>query len=356
MGIQNRDYYKENASRGGDWGLYDWTPVVKFIIIANIVVFLLQVLITRQETQSSLEALRKRFPNLDRYLSEKADDPEALEKLKKDHPEMAPLLREYDADDPFTRTQRISVVQEWCELDTGKVLHGQVWRLVTYAFCHDRLGVWHIFFNMLFLYWFGCTIESMYGGREFLLFYLTAAVVAGLAFVALDLYTGSKIPAIGASGSVMAVTMLYAWHFPRETIYLFWLIRVEIRWLVIFYVIVDLHPVLLALAGENFYTGVANSAHLGGLAFGFLYGRYQWRLEPLGESLTQFRWRWKAHARQLRIAPETRPQPGSDPVMRRVDELLVKISESGEASLTDEERLFLQLASERLKSRREGRG
>ena len=101
------------------------------------------------------------------------------------------------------------------------VYQGQVWRLLTHAFCHDRYGVFHILFNMLFLYWFGCTLESMYGSREFLLFYLAAAVFAGLAFVGLDLYTGSRIPGIGASGAVMAVTMLYAMHFPRDTDFCF---------------------------------------------------------------------------------------------------------------------------------------
>src|SRR5262249_39604855 len=89
--------------------------------------------------------------------------------------------------------KKVSLVQEWAELDTRKLLHGQVWRLLTHAFCHERFGVFHILFNMLFLYWWGCTIESMYGTREFLAFYLTAAVVAGLAFVGLDLWTGSRI-------------------------------------------------------------------------------------------------------------------------------------------------------------------
>ena len=57
---------------------------------------------------------------------------------------------------------------------------------------------------MLFLYWFGCTIEAMYGSREFLLFYLAAAVVAGLAFVGLDLYTGSSAPGTRCLNSTKA--------------------------------------------------------------------------------------------------------------------------------------------------------
>ena len=139
-----------------------------------------------------------------------------------------------------------------CALDTNKVIEqGQVWRLLTHAFCHDRHNILHIVFNMLFLFWFGRTLESMYGSREFLLFYLTAAICAALAYVALDLYTGSPIPAVGASGAVMAVVMLYTMHFPTEEIYICFIIPIQMRWLMVIFVIWDLHPVLLALAGSR---------------------------------------------------------------------------------------------------------
>src|SRR5262249_37237068 len=153
---------------------------------------------------------------------ENEHDPEKMEEYKKKYPQLKQILDDESLDRLLHPTERVSVVQDWFELDTRKVVYkGQVWRLLTHAFCHNRHEVWHIFFNMLFLYWFGCTIESMYGSREFLLFYLTAALIAALAFVGLDLWTGATAPGIGASGAVMAVTMLYAMHFPRETIYVF---------------------------------------------------------------------------------------------------------------------------------------
>ena len=63
------------------------------------------------------------------------------------------------------------------QIPNGHEVHDSVgWYL-----CHDRSGIFHIVFNMLFLYWFGCTLEMMYGWREFLLFYLAAAVFAALA-------------------------------------------------------------------------------------------------------------------------------------------------------------------------------
>jgi membrane associated rhomboid family serine protease len=349
MGIQSRDYYrKANSGAWADWGLYAMPRVVKWIIIINAVVFVAQ-MYTREAPRASLDSIRKYNPGLDKYLRENANDPEKIEADKDKHPQLKRMLEQDEFDQLLRPTEPVSVVQEWFELDSRKVVYkGQIWRLLTHAFCHARTDIFHIIFNMLFLYWFGCTLESMYGSREFLLFYLTAAVVAALAFVGLELWTGSNTPGIGASGAVMAVTMLYAMHFPRETIYVFWLVRIEMRWLMLFFVIYDLHPVLLALGGEHFFDGVAHAAHLGGLAFGFLYAKSDWRLESLLDRLPAVRKpRWGRP--RLRIARESMPDERSDPDLERLDELLDKIARNGQESLSDEEREVLRRASERIK-------
>ena len=134
---------------------------------------------------------------------------------------------------------------------------------------------------MLMLCWFGQRLERMYGSTEFLLFYLVAAVCASLAYVALAYYSGSQLPAIGASGAIMAVMMLYVIFYPFEQFLLFWFIPMPLWALLGLYMLYDLHPVLMALAGDPMFTGVAHASHLGGLAFGFLYWRFGWRLEPI---------------------------------------------------------------------------
>jgi membrane associated rhomboid family serine protease len=352
MGVYDRDYFRRSSS---GWGWDGLTPAVKGILVANIAVFVLQILVVREVPQSPLDVLRRLNPEIgkkiDNLSEQERQDPEVLEKLKKKYPRLFKHLDEADIDPEVIPAQRVSIPQEWLELDTARVVRGgQVWRLLTYAFCHDRYGVWHIFFNMLFLYWFGGTLESMYGAREFVLFYLAAAVASGLTFVGLDLHTGSSVPCVGASGAVIAVMMLYAMHYPRETIHVCWLIPVEMRWVMLFYLIWDLHPVLLAMSGERFYfDGIAHAGHLGGLAFGFLYARYGWRLESLAERIPGLRWQ-----RHPRLRLRTEPAE-TDPEMGRVDELLQKICESGPGSLTDEERALLRDASERLK-KRPGRG
>jgi membrane associated rhomboid family serine protease len=349
MGIYNRDYYRETARKGGGtWSLDGLTPAIKWLLIINVAVFLLQIFVVREVSVSFLEQMRKTNSELDRLLTAKDEgDPEAEKILNKKY-HLDKLVEQMDT---YTPTQRESLVQEWLQLDVQSTLWGgQFWRLLTYAFCHDRLSVFHIVFNMLFLYWFGCTLESMLGTREFVLFYCTSAVVSALAFIGLELYNGTKMPCVGASGAVIAVMMLYTMHFPRQVIYICWFFPVEMRWVMLFYAIWDLHPVLLNLSGDPQYAGIAHAAHLGGLAFGFAYAKYQWNLESITERLTWPDWSMKRRPR-LRLAPETMPEPEPEHDPEHVDRVLAKIFESGQGSLTDEERALLQRASERMKNR-----
>src|SRR5579859_5215516 len=133
MGIYTRDYYRE--WRAGGWGLDELTPVVKYLIFANVAVFLLQIFFLRDARYSPLDMLRKTNPELDKILTKAEEgDPKALETLKKKHPEIEKMLED-DGDDPLYSlmpNMKVSIVQEWLELDTKKIVqHGQVWRLLT---------------------------------------------------------------------------------------------------------------------------------------------------------------------------------------------------------------------------------
>lgn len=299
MGLQNRDYFRSEYD--SSWNGGSAWPVVKRLLIVTIAVFVLQILSIRGE-------------------------------------------------------ERLSLVQELLELDSSKVLRGQIWRVLTYAFCHEMRDPTHILINMFGLWLFGRTLEQMYGGREFLWFYMVAAAISGLAFIGLDLATKQGGAAIGASGSVLAIMCLFAWHFPTHIIRVFMIIPVEVRWLVILYAVFDFHPVLLQLSGDPRNDGVAHAAHAGGLVFGFLYGRQSWRLSSRFEGWnwgTSWR-RWKSYFRRRPKLTLHRPNDLSSyqSPATRLDELLAKISEQGEASLTQEERQFLIRESERLKRQR----
>jgi membrane associated rhomboid family serine protease len=355
MGIYNRDYFRE--SRRGSWGLDELTPVVKYLIWANIIVYLLQLVVVRQVPMTKHEVVARDFdPKVAKILQDKeAEGSAAYQEFLEKNERFSQIVAHVEFEMIRNPTKALPIVQEWLELDTAKVVYGgQVWRLITHAFCHAREDYFHILFNMLFLYWFGSTMEGRYGRREFLRFYLAGALAAASAYAALDLYTGSTIPAIGASGAVMAVVMLYTLHHPYQTIFLCWVLPVEMRWVLAGYILWDLHPLLLTLGGDQVRDGIAHAAHLGGALFGFLYWHYQWRLDGLlGRiglpSLPRFGRRRRPRLRVVSAPPQREPDE-----MSRVDELLQKIFELGQESLTEEERAILNDASERIRNRQRG--
>jgi membrane associated rhomboid family serine protease len=354
MGIYNRDYFRE--SRRGSWGLEELTPVVKYLIWANVVVYLLQIVVVREVPMTKDEFIESNYgPEIAKVFRDKqAEGAAAYEAFLKEHEHFKQIVSHVELQMIRNPTKRVPIVQEWLELDTNKVVYGgQVWRLITHAFCHARGDYFHILFNMIFLYWFGSTIEARYGRREFLRFYLAGALAAALAFVGLDLYTGSTTPAIGASGAVMAVVMLYTLHYPYQTIFLFWVLPMEMRWVMAGYILLDLHPFLLTLGGDRVFDGIAHAAHLGGALFGFLYWHYHWQLDGLlGRIGVPSLPRWGRRRRpRLRVVSAPPPEPDE---MSRVDELLQKIFELGQESLTEEERAILHDASERIRNRQRG--
>lgn len=230
----------------------------------------------------------------------------------------------------------------WLDLEAADLASFQVWRLVTYGFCHGNLG--HIFWNMLILWMFGRHVEPIYGSREFLSFYLVAVVISGLCHVLLELFTVSS-GVIGASGGVMAVTMLTAMHFPRMQILVMLVIPVELRWLAVLYVVGD----LMGLTGAP--DGVAHAAHLGGAVFGLAYKYYDLRVSTFfrGFALPNLR-----HVRRRVARPKVKlykPAAEAENLSEQVDAILAKIHEQGEASLTDREREVLKRASQQYKHR-----
>ncbi len=201
------------------------------------------------------------------------------------------------------------------------------WTVVTYMFLHA--GFTHFFFNMLALYFFGPRLEARLGGRRFIGLYLTS----GIAGAVMSLVT-PYAAIIGASGAVFGVMLGYAHFWPRDIVYLFFL-PIEARWLVVIMTAVALYG---ASRGQG---GIAHFAHLGGFVGGFLYLRW---LE-LRSPAVQFR----------AAATPASPGSGADierwrkvqietlhPVNREeYERVMAKVELAGAASLTPDERAFL---------------
>lgn len=208
------------------------------------------------------------------------------------------------------------------------------WTLVTYMFLHA--GLWHLFFNMLALFFFGPRLEARLGGRQFLWLYF----VSGLTGALLSLPFSPRVGIVGASGAVFGVLLGFARYWPRERIYIWGVLPIE-AWLLV--VIMTVMSLWGGFGGAG--SGVAHFAHLGGFLGGFLYLKWA---ESRSASA-----RFKARASP--IAGKKRPGRSDLEGWRRIrrdhlhpinrdelDRILDKISEVGVSSLTPDERAFLE--------------
>jgi len=147
----------------------------------------------------------------------------------------------------------------------------ELWQLVTYSFLHGSTT--HLFFNMLALWVFGSDIERVWGPRRFLTYYSVCVVSAAFAqLLVAQMAGGPAYPTIGASGGVYGVLLAFGMMFPRRmVVLLFPPIPLPAWLLVTLYGGLEL---LLGITGTQ--AGVAHFAHLGGMAGGFLLIQY-WR-------------------------------------------------------------------------------
>jgi membrane associated rhomboid family serine protease len=94
----------------------------------------------------------------------------------------------------------------------------QPWRLISYQFLHGTPT--HLLFNMLGLYFFGPALERYWGPKQFTFFYLFCGIVGGLAFIALSTIINDPSPIIGASGAILGLLAACALLFPQMIIIL----------------------------------------------------------------------------------------------------------------------------------------
>ena len=135
------------------------------------------------------------------------------------------------------------------------------WTLVTSIFAHG--GFDHLFYNMFALLLFGTILESVIGGKRWLIVFFAAGVIGGIA--GLPLYDST----LGASGAIFGLMGALAVLRPRMTVYLGWF-PLPMAVAVLFWAAGD-------LLGLFVPSGIANAAHLAGLAVGLVIG---WKLRP----------------------------------------------------------------------------
>ncbi len=156
----------------------------------------------------------------------------------------------------------------------GAMPHGfKLWQLISYAFLHG--SVTHLLLNMYALWLFGVGLENLWGSRTFAVYYFVCVIGAALTqLVVLDI-SGEYYPTIGASGGVFGVLLAFGLFFPNQVlILLIPPMPIKAKWFVIIYGVVEL---VFGVTGTE--AGVAHFAHLGGMFFGFMM-IYYWKNHP----------------------------------------------------------------------------
>lgn len=234
------------------------------------------------------------------------------------------------------------------------------WTIITYFFTHE--GIFHILFNMLFLYWFGRLVEEYLGSRRLIALYILGGIAGGLAYMLiynLLPYFHSQVAdsrMLGASAAAFSVAVGASTLLPNYTFNLIFIGPIRIKYIAFFYIILSLAQSIGPNAGGNL-------AHLGGALTGFLFIKFLQNGTDLGKPLYILMTIWnnlfrrrppmRVTHRQKEVqrtasAYSSSPSPASVemPDQDEIDSILDKISKSGYESLTKEEKQKLFKASQ----------
>ena len=243
----------------------------------------------------------------------------------------------------------------WFAVRTDTLVQPWTWyQFLTYGFVHDPNGINHILFNMIGLFFFGRAVEQRLGTSEFLRFYLVAIVIGGilgsLAFRLEGIPNGSII---GASGAVIATTILFACYYPHAEILLMFVLPVKAWVIAVLFVVSDLAGALGLMSGMVPGSGnTAFSVHLSGAFFALLYYFRHWNLRWLDFGLlSSASQRLQQRTRRARLKLHD-PEKKIHKEAEDADRILAKIHDQGESSLTAAERRTLERYSRRQRQKR----
>ncbi len=149
------------------------------------------------------------------------------------------------------------------------LLEGRVWTLATSVFSHNMLL--HLLLNVFVLMNFGPVIETYLGRRRFLVFYLTAGVFSSFCHAAVSAFLlhEPSLPALGASGAISAVILLFSLLYPKEIIFLFGIIPLPALFGALAFIGLDIWGLIEQSGGGGLPIG--HGAHLGGAFVGVVY-------------------------------------------------------------------------------------
>jgi len=224
-----------------------------------------------------------------------------------------------------------------------KILLLRPWTLITYMFLHK--DIWHILFNMLWLYSFGRIFLEYLDQRKLVAVYLLGglcgAIVYILSFNVFPAFSGivAESVAIGASASVMAIVIAISAYVPDYSIQLFLFGRIKIKYLAL--------GIFIFTSVMDFSVNSGGKlAHIGGAIFGYFYTLNLRQGHDMGKGfnkiidffVTLFKPRKKLKVTHKKVATEYEYNKIKVEHQAQINSILDKISKGGYDSLTKEEK------------------
>jgi len=219
------------------------------------------------------------------------------------------------------------------------------WTLITYMFTH--FNFFHIFFNMLMLFWFGRIFLQYLTGRQLVSTYLIGGLAGALlyliflnGFPGLQEHLGSSM--LGASAAIMAVVIAISFYVPDYTMYMMFIGPVKLKYIALFFIILD----VLMIAS---YNGGGHIAHLGGALYGYWFiSRYKKGYDPgkwlntlLDTLVKLFKPSPKlsvTYRNNAKLITDHDYNQGKIQQQKEIDRILDKIAKAGYESLTRQEK------------------
>ena len=216
------------------------------------------------------------------------------------------------------------------------------WSVFTYMFLQEEF--WHLFFNMLMLYYGGKIFLQYLSQKQLLLTYIIGGLFGAMFFIlsfnAFPVFENMKghAFALGSSASVLSILIAAATYRPDYTLNLFLLGQVKMKWVAIVFVIIDFLSITKGNSGGHI-------AHLGGALWGFLYAsmiKNDFDIYKIFKKRAKIRVK-TVNSDNYQKRPKTDEQYNAERALEQeeIDRILEKIAKNGYSSLSDKEKEFL---------------
>lgn len=217
------------------------------------------------------------------------------------------------------------------------------WTLMSYGFLHSSLG--HIFWNLVLLYFAGRMMINLFKPQLFVNTFFIGVLFGGLVYVFsynfFPVFSGQTPYLVGSSAGVMSVLIFMCSYMPQQEVRLI-VFNIKLIYVGLFFVILDLIQIPAGNAGGHL-------AHLGGALWGYLYQKNITHGNDIGawfSKITHLFWQIftsrKSTLRKVHKAPRAKSKKSHSQMDQdKIDTILDKISKSGYASLTKEEKEYL---------------